>query len=142
MNDHFDSLMRGGPIAGIAMTVAGVAGYLHHAFGRAMDGASSIAHVLLPGGWTWDSIGQNISAALVVTGAVVTAVSSWNNRRRDDLRAHDIKDKLANIEVFKAQVLADIEVRHAEQAAHLGRQDEVLAEIKNAVVASKPSDNP
>jgi hypothetical protein len=153
MQDSLEHVSRGGPVMGTVMVAIGVVGYAYQTAVRFFADAQMPAHAAAvsaaAGGW-WDTAGQNVSAALVILGTVTTFAFSLYNRREDNrrdnerkdgdlARARMVQDGMAEVKVFLAKKMAEIEVRHAEVAAHLSRQDEALDAIKQAATPAPES---
>jgi hypothetical protein len=141
MQEHVEPFLRGGPLAGVAMTAVGIGGYCWHTAARFFDGAHTLAQAAAPtaGQWSWDSVAQAVTAILTIVGGVITWLSLQRNTIGRANRDSRVEDALADIRISLAKQKAEIELRHAENSRRLDRQDDDLAAIKQSVAPAPES---
>ena len=142
MHDHVESILRGGPLAGIMMVAAGIAAYCYHAAMKFFADAHAIAQAAAPAAPAWDSVAQAVPAILTILGGVITWLSLQRNAIRRANRDDRLEDALADIRIQFEKQKAALAIKHAENARRLDSQDRDLADIKQAVATPTPTPEP
>ena len=133
MHNDVPSIPAGGPLAGIVITAVGLGGYGYQAAIKFLAGNHPALAQAAPPSWTWDGLGQAVTAVLAIAGSVWTWLSLQQSRRNDERRREEEKDAMSAIKIFLAEEMAKVQVEQAKIAAHLHRQDEAIDAVKQAV---------